>query len=98
MGEELTHLVGGGILVILVLDRVANLLKLFLDKKNGTGSADTTPSTTPNLDALTHAITTGFAESREDNKQIREHLHSIANTLGGLVTGVAVIRDRGRGV
>mgnify|MGYP001560735686 CR=1 FL=1 len=36
MGEgELTHLVGGGILAILVLDRVTNLVRVVLGKKNG---------------------------------------------------------------
>ena len=84
MGEtELTHLVGGGVLVILVLDRVANLVKLVLNKRNGAGP-----------EALTQAIAAGFAAQSEDNKAIRLHLHSIANTLGGLVTGVAVIQDR----
>lgn len=84
MGEtELTHLVGGGVLVILVLDRVANLVKLVLSKQHGNGP-----------EALMKVIAAGFAAQSEDNKAIRSHLHTIANTLSGLVTGVAVIQDR----
>lgn len=98
MGEsELTQLVGGGILVILVLDRVTNLIRVALNKRHGRDSADQADLHIAAMVSMTAAVAQGFAEQREDNKAIRAHLHSIADTLGGLVTGVAVIQDRRRG-
>lgn len=92
MGDaELTHLVGGGILAILVLDRVTNLVRVALGRRNGDVGVSVA-----HIEALTRATVAGFAEQREDNKAIREHLQSIASTLQGLVTGVALIKDRQR--
>lgn len=90
--SQVTHLVGGGILVILVLDRVTHLVKVALAKRNGEGGAAC--QTHLSVDALAKATAAGFLEAREDNKAIREHLHNIANTLAGLITRIAIIQDR----
>ena len=93
MGEvELTHLVGGGILAILVLDRATNLVRVALGKKND----ETQPmcQTLLHVESLAKATSAGFAAQAEDNKAIREHLHTIATTLGSVVTGIAIIKDR----
>ena len=94
MGEnELTHLVGGGILAILVLDRVTNLVRVVLGKKNG----EAQPShcqTLQHVEALTKATEAGFAAQRADNAAIRDNLHKISNVLAPIVTGIAILQDR----
>ena len=93
MGEgELIHLVGGGILAILVLDRATNLVRVALGKKNG--EAQPLCQTSRHVESLAKATSAGFAAQAEDNKAIREHLRSIATTLGNVVTGIAIIQDR----
>lgn len=92
MGEtELTHLVGGGILVVLVLDRVATILRV-ARQKHGNGLPPC--QTMHHVEALAQATATSFAEVRDENKAIRGHLGDLTKAVAALVTGIAILQDR----
>lgn len=83
MDDTFIHLGLGGGLALMILREVFTFLK---SRKNG--------ASCPYGAGLEQVIANGFMTAGADMKRIREHLHSLNDTLQTMVTALAIIKDR----